>query len=157
MRIRPNTLWRVPVFCAAAGAAVFYLTVYLGRFFVIVETTGADGAAVVSADPLRSAIWNGALFVLVLLAGGLWAFRSMTRREIAAGAAIFAAADAAVCLLQILAPQLLLPLSFPVTLLQSWTAIATSALFRLTGHLEVSAFLACLAPFLFVPFGRRSL
>lgn len=91
MRIRPNTLWRVPVFCAAAGAAVF------------------------------------------------------------------AAADAAVCLLQILAPQLLLPLSFPVTLLQSWTAIATSALFRLTGHLEVSAFLACLAPFLFVPFGRRSL
>ena len=125
VRIRPNTLWRVPVFCAAAGAAVFYLTVYLGRFFVIVETTGADGTTTVSADPLRSAILNGVFFILVLLAGTLWAFRSMTRREIA--------------------------------LLQSWTAIATSALFRLTGHLEVSAFLACLAPFLFVPFGRRSL
>ena len=157
MRIRPNTLWRVPVFCAAAGAAVFYLTVYLGRLFIIAETTGADGTSVVSADPLRSALWNGALFVLVLLAGGLWAFRSMTRWEIAAGAAIFAGADAAVCLLQLVAPQLLLPLSLPVSLLQSWTAIATSALAKLTGHLAVSAFLACLAPFLFVPFGRRSL
>ena len=107
-------------------------------------------------DPLRSALLNGVFFILVLLAGGLWAFQSMTRREIAAGAAIFAVVDAAVCLLQLLSPQLLLPLSFPVTLLQSWTAIPTSALFQLTGHLPVSAFLACLSPFLFVPFEKQS-
>ena len=31
--------------------------------------------------PLRSALLNGALFVLVLLAGGLLVFRSMTRRD----------------------------------------------------------------------------
>ena len=88
MTIRPQTLWRVPVFCAVASAVSFFLTVYLGRFFFVVETTGADGVPVISADPLRSALFNGVLFVLVLLAGGLLAFRSMTRREIAVSAAI---------------------------------------------------------------------
>lgn len=156
MTIRPQTLWRVPVFCAAASAVTFYLTVYLGRFFFVVETTGADGVPVISADPLRSALFNGVLFVLVLLAGGLLAFRSMTRREIAASAAIFAGIDLVLCLIQLLAPDLLLSLLVPVALIQNWTATPTSALYQLTGHLPVSALAACFSPFLFVPFGKRS-
>lgn len=156
MTIRPQTLWRVPVFCAAASAVTFYLTVYLGRFFFVVETTGADGVPVISADPLRSALFNGVLFVLVLLAGGLLAFRSMTRREIAASAALFAGIDLVLCLLQLLAPDLLSPLLVPVALIQNWTAVPTSALYHLTGHLPVSALAACFSPFLFVPFGKRS-
>ena len=156
MTMRPQTLWRVPVFCAAASAVSFYLTVYLGRFFFVVETTGADGSTVISADPLRSALFNGVLFVLVLLAGGLLAFRSMTRREIAASAAIFAGIDLVLCLIQLLAPDLLLSLLVPVALIQNWTATPTSALYQLTGHLPVSALAACLSPFLFVPFGKRS-
>lgn len=156
MTIRPQTLWRVPVFCAAASAVTFYLTVYLGRFFFVVETTGADGVPVISADPLRSALFNGVLFVLVLLAGGLLAFRSMTRREIAASAALFAGIDLVLCLIQLLAPDLLSPLLVPVALIQNWTAVPTSALYHLTGHLPVSALAACFSPFLFVPFGKRS-
>ena len=151
MTIRPQTLWRVPVFCAVASAVSFYLTVYLGRFFIVVETPGPDGT------PVLSALLNGALFVLVLLAGGLLVFRSMTRREIAVSAAIFAGIDLVLCLIQLLAPDLLLPLLFPVALIQNWTAAPTSALYHLTGHLPVSALAACLAPFLFVPFGKRSL
>ena len=85
---------------------------------------------VLSADPLRSALLNGALFVLVLLAGGLLVFRSMTRREIAVSAAIFAGIDLVLCLIQLLAPDLLLPLLFPVTLIQNWTAAPTSALYH---------------------------
>ena len=157
MTIRLQTLWRVPVFCAAAGAVTFHLTVYLGRFFVIVETPGADGVPVFSADPLRSALLSDALFVLVLLVGGLWAFRSMTRREITVSAGIFAGIDVVLCLIQLLAPDLLLPLAFPVGLIQNWTAVPTSALYQLTGQLPLSALAACLAPFLFVPFGKRSL
>lgn len=156
MTIRPQTLWRVPVFCAAASAVTFYLTVYLGRFFFVVETTGADGVPVISADPLRSALFNGVLFVLVLLAGGLLAFRSMTRREIAASAALFAGIDLVLCLIQLLAPDLLSPLLVPVALIQNWTAVPTSALYHLTGYLPVSALAACFSPFLFVPFGKRS-
>ena len=94
--------------------------------------------------------------MLVLLAGGLLVFRSMTRREIAVSAAIFAGIDLVLCLIQLLAPDLLLPLLFPVALIQNWTAAPTSALYHLTGHLPVSALVACLAPFLFVPFGKRS-
>lgn len=156
MTIRPQTLWRVPVFCAAASAVTFYLTVHLGRFFFVVETTGADGVPVISADPLRSALFNGVLFVLVLLAGGLLAFRSMTRREIAASAALFAGIDLVLCLIQLLAPDLLSPLLVPVALIQNWTAVPTSALYHLTGNLPVSALVACFSPFLFVPFGKRS-
>lgn len=156
MTIRPQTLWRVPVFCAVASAVSFFLTVYLGRFFFVVETTGADGVPVISADPLRSALFNGAVFVLVLLAGGLLAFRSMTRREIAASAALFAGIDLILCLIQLLAPDLLSPLLVPVALIQNWTAVPTSALYHLTGHLPVSALAACFSPFLFVPFGKRS-
>lgn len=89
------------------------------------------------------------LFVLVLLAGGLLVFRSMTRREIAASAALFAGIDLVLCLLQLLAPDLLSPLLVPVALIQNWTAVPTSALYHLTGHLPVSALAACLAPFLF--------
>lgn len=144
MTIRPQTLWRVPVFCAVASAVSFYLTVYLGRFFIVVETPGPDGTPVLSADPLRSALLNGALFVLVLLAGGLLVFRSMTRREIAASAALFAGIDLVLCLLQLLAPDLLSPLLVPVALIQNWTAVPTSALYHLTGHLPVSALAACL-------------
>ena len=156
MTIRPQTLWRVPVFCAVASAVSFFLTVYLGRFFFVVETTGADGVPVISADPLRSALFNGVLFVLVLLAGGLLVFRSMTRREIAASAALFAGIDLVLCLLQLLAPDLRSPLLVPVALIQNWTAVPTSALYHLTGHLPVSALVACFSPFLFVPFGKRS-
>lgn len=156
MTIRPQTLWRVPVFCAVASIVSFYLTIYLGRFFIVVETLGTDGVPVISADPLRSALFNGAVFVLVLLAGGLLAFRSMTRREIAASAAIFAGIDLVLCLIQLLAPNLLLPLLLPVSLIQNWTAVPTSALYHLTGNLPVSALVACLSPFLFVPFGKRS-
>ena len=78
-------------------------------------------------------------------------------REIAVSAAIFAGIDLVLCLIQLLAPDLLLPLLFPVALIQNWTAAPTSALYHLTGNLPVSALAACLAPFLCVPFGKRSL
>ena len=47
---------------------------------------GADGAVEVSVDPLRSTLFQGVLFLAILLLGGLWAFRSMTKLEIAASA-----------------------------------------------------------------------
>ena len=86
MKLRFNTLWRVPVFCIVFSWTSYYLTVYIGGFFFTVQTVGANGITEVSADPLRSAIFNGFLFLSVLLLGGLWAFRSMTRTEIALAA-----------------------------------------------------------------------
>ena len=52
MKLRPGTLWRVPVFCIIASWLSYYITIY-GGFLYVVRTTGADGAVEFSVDPLR--------------------------------------------------------------------------------------------------------
>ena len=103
MKLRPRTLWRVPVFCIIASWLSYYITIY-GGFLYVVRTTGADGAVEVSVDPLRSTIFQGVLFLAILLLGGLWAFRSMTKLEIAASAALISAVYLVVILLQLYLP-----------------------------------------------------
>lgn len=154
MKIRKNTLWKVPLFCAAASWLSFYLTVYLGRFFFVVKTVGEDGVTEVYADPVRSALFNGAVFVLILLIGGLWAFRSMSRAELVASAGIAATLYLLICVFQLAVsgtPGLGLWLSY----IQNWTAILNSFLFSITGSLKLSALLSSFAPLLFIPFGRK--
>lgn len=68
MHVRAHTLYRVPVYCAVAGWLSFQATVHLGRFFLVV--TPAKETTQIAVDPVRSAILQGALFVLVLLLGG---------------------------------------------------------------------------------------
>ena len=101
MKMRLRTLWRVPVYCLIASWISFYATVYLARFFFVVKSVGADGVTNVSADPVRSTIFHAVLFLAVLLIGGLWAFRSMTRAEIAVSAAIMTAVYLSVVLFQL--------------------------------------------------------
>ena len=51
MKIRGNTLWRVPVFCILASVVCYYLTIYLGGMFYAVKTVDADGTIQASIDP----------------------------------------------------------------------------------------------------------
>ncbi len=155
MKVRIQTLWRVPVYCLIASWLSFYVTVYLGRFFFVVETVGEDGGVVGSIDPVRSALFNGALFLIVLLLGGLWAFRSMTRTEIAVSAGIMTVLYLILVGLQLALPQFPTSLIFPVATIQHWPGVLTSLLLKVTGQLTVSAVLACLAPLLFIPFGHK--
>ena len=153
MKLRPGTLWRVPVFCIIASWLSYYITIY-GGFFYVVRTTGADGAVEVSVDPLRSTLFQGVLFLAILLLGGLWAFRSMTKLEIAASAALISALYLVVILLQLYLPGFPPALSVWLAPFQNWKGILSSLLLRFMNFhlaLAVSAF----APFLFVPFGRR--
>ena len=160
MKIRPNTLWRLPVFCLAAGWVTFYITVHMGWFY-IVKTTGPDGATNISADPVRSTLLHAALFILVLLVGGLWLFRSMTKAEIAVSAAIAAAFYLIVTIAELIVPNCFFNISPSLSLtlmeLQEWRTIFSSFLRKLTNQVEISAVLSCFAPFLFVPFGRKAL
>lgn len=78
-----KNLWRVPVLCLAGSWIGYYLTMYLGRFFFVVKTVGEDGIPVFSADPIRSSIFNWVLFFLILIVGGVWFLRGMTKKEIA--------------------------------------------------------------------------
>ena len=153
MKLRPGTLWRVPVFCIIASWLSYYITIY-GGFFYVVRTTGADGAVEVSVDPLRSTLFQGVLFLAILLLGGLWAFRSMTKLEIAASAALISAVYLVVILLQLYLPGFPLALSVWLAPFQNWKGILSSLLLRFMNfHLALAA--SAFAPFLFVPFGRR--
>ena len=153
MKLRPRTLWRVPVFCIIASWLSYYITIY-GGFLYMVRTIGSDGAVEVSVDPLRSTLFQGVLFLAILLLGGLWAFRSMTKLEIAASAALISAVYLVVILLQLYLPGFPPALSVWLAPFQNWKGILSSLLLRFMNfHLALAA--SAFAPFLFVPFGRR--
>ena len=151
-----HTLWRVPLYCAVAGWVGYYISVYLGGFFFTVQTMGADGIIQLSADPVRSAVFHGVLFLATLLIGGLLVFRSMTRREIALSAAITAAIYLTIVLAQLYLPDFPLSLSFSLAKVQNWTGTISSLFRTLTGNLSLSVILASFSPLLFIPFGQRA-
>ncbi len=155
MNIRTNMLWRVPVYCAAASWAAFYLTVFLGRFFFMVITIGEDGGSQLSVDPVRSAVFNGVLFAAVLLIGGLWAFRSMTKAEIAVSAGIISAVYLLIALAQLSFASFPTSISAVLAYIQTWTGILSSLLMKATNNIYAAAILSSFAPMLFVPFGKR--
>lgn len=157
MKLRFNTLWRVPVFCIVFSWICYYLTVYIGGFFFAVKTVGADGITELSVDPLRSAIFNGSLFLIVLLLGGLWAFRSMTKTEITVSAAIISVIYFSIVVAQLYIPNFPIALSVKLAIFQKWTGTLSSFLIKLTNNFQISVLLSNLAPFLFVPFGKKSI
>ena len=154
MKLQATNLWKVPVYCAVASWISFYATVYLGRFFFVVQEMGNDGVIQVSADPIRSAIFNGVLFLIVLFVGGLWAFRNMTKNEIALSAAIMTAVYLLLDLVQIMAPNY--STSFFFAYIQNWTAIPASFLFSLTDNLIISSIISSFSPSLLISSGRKS-
>ena len=155
MKLRMQTLWKVPVFCAISGWISFYITVYLGGFFFTVQTMDADGVIHLSADPVRSAIFHGVLFLLVLLIGGILVFRSMTKAEVAVSAGIASGIYLLIVLAQLYLPNFPLSLSIKLAYIQNWTGILSSFLLKLTDNLTVAAILSSFGPLLFIPFGRK--
>ena len=155
MNVRIRTLWKVPVYCVVASWISFYLTVYLGGFFFTVKTVGADGVTQVSADLIRSAIFNMALFLIVLLIGGLWAFRSMSKAEIAVSSAIASGIFLLIVLAQLYIPSFPISLSIRLAYIQNWTGTVSSFLLKLTDNLTVSVILSSFSPMLFILFGRK--
>ena len=91
----------------------------------------------------------------MLLIGGLWAFRSMTRAEIAVSAAIMTAVYLSVVLFQLNLPDFSLSWSLMLAKFQNWPSIASSLLIRLTDQLNFSVIAASFVPLLFIPFGQR--
>lgn len=156
MKVRVKTLWKVPVYCVVSSWISFYITVYLGGLFVIVKTVGADGDTQLSADPVRLVIFDVVLFLVVLLVGGLWALRSMTKKEIAVSAGITSAIYLLIILAQLYIPSFPLSLSINLGYIQNWTGTINSWLFHITDNLTFSAILSCFTPMLFTLFGKIS-
>lgn len=154
MKIRTKVLWQIPVYCALGGLLSFMLTVYLGGFIFGTQTVRPDGAIELSVNPFRSAIFNLALFVGILMIGGFWFRRSMTRKEIAVSAVIASLFYLAIVLAQICIPDFPLSASITLAYFQNWTGEVASLLFRVTHNTNLSAILSCFCPMLFVLFGK---
>ena len=148
--------WRIPTYCAAAGIVTFWLTVMIGGRFVAVTGMGADGIPTISVDPLRSALFNGVLFVAVLLLGGLWFLKGMTKREIAVSAAIASLIYLLLVAFQIYLPGLAGRYVMQITHLQNWIAIPGALLSQLTRDIRVGIWLTNFTPFLFLLFGMKN-
>lgn len=153
MRVR--TLWRVPVFCLLASLLSYWLTVFAGPLFYVNRVANADGSIEVSVDPLRGTLFKIALFLLVLLLGGLWAFRSMTRREIACSATLLILPMLAIVLAQLWVPGFPLKVSVFLSPFYNWSGSLSSLLMQCFLPLPAATIIAQFAPLLFVPFGRR--
>ena len=153
MRVR--TLWRVPVFCLLAGLLSYWLTVFAGPLFYVSRAVNAVGSIEVSVDPLRGTLFKIALFLLVLLLGGLWAFRSITRREIACSAALLILPMLAIVLAQLWVPGFPLKVSVFLSPFYNWSGSLSSLLMWCSLPLPAATIIAQFAPLLFVPFGRR--
>lgn len=154
MKIRIQTLWRIPVFCMVSGLICFYLTVYLGRFFFAVKTVEDDGSIQASVDPVRAAIFHAVLFLIVLFVGGFWIVRSMTKAEAAVSAGIASGIYLLIVFVQLIVPNFPPSLSVLLAYTQEWKSSLSSILMRLTDSLALSAIISSFAPLLFIPFGR---
>lgn len=153
MKLQVKNLWKVPAYCAIASWISFYITAYLGQFFFVVKETGTDGVIYGSVDPVRSAIFNGALFLLVLLVGGLWGFRNMSKQEIIASSAI----ASAIYLLIVLCQLMMKGFPFSFIYIQNWISVPNSFIFSLTDNLAISAIISSFSPLLFILFkGKRA-
>lgn len=152
-----KNLWRVPVLCLVGSWVAFYLTVYLGRFFFVVKTMGEDGIPVISADPVRSSIFSLVLFLLILVVGGIWFLRGMTKKEIALSAAIISGIYLILTVVQINFKLYFNNVNFNalLSIFQTWPNILTKILYQVTGKITIFfTFLCCFCPFLFVFFGK---
>lgn len=152
-----KNLWRVPVLCLVGSWVAFYLTVYLGRFFFVVKTMGEDGIPVISADPVRSSIFSLVLFLLILVVGGIWFLRGMTKKEIALSAAIISGIYLILTVVQISVPMYFGNINGNalLSIFQTWPNILTKLLCQITGKVTIFfTFLCCFSPFLFVFFGK---
>lgn len=153
MKIQAKNLWKVPVYCAVASWISFYITAYLGQFFFVVKEIGTDGVVDISVDPVRSAIFNGVLFLLILLTGGLWAFRNMSKQEIIASSAIASAIYLLIALCELMIKGF--SFSLILTYIQNWISIPNSFIYSLSDNLAISAIISSFSPLLFILFGKK--
>ncbi len=153
MKIRKKILWKVPLFCIAAGMAAFNVVVFLIGQFTIV--TLPDGT--ITSDGTRVLIVYGVIFIVTLIVGGM-VFRNMTRKEIFFSASIIVAIGLIIDLIQwafnlttgpgavffIYASQIF-----------EWSSIVSQLLYRVSENIWFGAFFGSLTPYLFIPFGKK--
>lgn len=154
MKIRIQTLWKLPVYYFIASWLSFYAIVLAGPLFTIM-TPDEAGGYVVSVDPMRSFLVNAVIFAAVFLIGGRWLCRSMTRLEVAVSAGLLSVAFLVLTICELTVPGWFSPIV--LIYLETVNGIVASALFQLTDQLAPAALMSAFTPMLFVLFGKKTI
>ena len=154
MNIRIKTLWKVPVYCICAGFVSFWLAVHLvARIGVI---TLSDGS--ISSNPMVTTPLEVLIFAVALGIGYL-VFRTMTKKE------IFWSATMIVTILLILQVYQIFMFKIDIAAANAvgmwiiypteWCRIIPLVCHYIIPGPWVGAFLCCIAPYIFILFGKK--
>ena len=155
MKVRKNTLWRVPVYCAAAGLVTTFIILHFGALFYVEK--GADGS--VSINDTRELLMYAVFLVITLLVGGLVFCRKMTRKEIFWSATICVVFSLLVYLVQVISGITAGPAALVFAylwMLFEWRNFVPLLFYRVLGDVWIGGLVTFLVPYLFVLFGRKS-
>ena len=147
MKVRIGQLWKVPVFCVAAGYLSFYVYVFLvSRFGIKVLPDGSYTANQVATTVFSILLFGASLFT------GHRIFRSMIRKEVFLSATILVVLHLILQTLQLMTGNY--DLNFSIGMYMSyaneWCRIISSLLYSVTKNAWIGAFAVCFAPYLFV-------
>ena len=151
-----RNLWKVSVYCLAAGWVCSQFVIYLGGFIFLEKVVGDDGVIRASIDPVRSGIFHGTLFLAVLLVGGIWFRRFMSRREIAVSALMASGLYLLLELLLSCIPGFPSSLAILFVYFLEWKSTIAVLVMKLTNNQVISAVVSSFAPLLFILFGKKA-
>lgn len=149
-----KVLWKVPVYSIIAGLIAFRLNVYLFVRFTL--TTLPDGS--ITSNTTATLILYGLILAAVVLLGGLYFFREMTKKEIFVSASILVVLQILLLIVQgrmnaTTGSAGIFFLYWAETL--EWTHFISLLLMKGIDNLWICALIECFAPYLFIPFGKK--
>lgn len=154
MKARLNMLWRVPVYCLCAGFAAFWLIVQLVAKFGVI--TLPDGS--ISSNPTVTTLLEILIFAATLAIGYL-IFRKMTKKEIFWSSTIIVVILLILQIYQLIMSEIDIGAANTVGMwlvyATEWCRVIPILWYYINPSSWVGAFLTCLAPYIFIIFGRK--
>lgn len=150
-----GSIWRVPLI--GVIASFFYNPLYIN----LVLRFGITGSR--DVDETAALLINAVLCLAVVVLGGKLFLKKQTKKEIFVSAAVLSGYGVFLMLVQRLTGSVTGPFGVLFMYLNEpfeWTGVFPTFAFYLEDRLGIMlpavSWLHCLAPFLFVPFGRRA-
>ena len=143
-----KTWWKVPLYCIIASWICCQLELHLlGRWALI---TLPDGS--ISSNNTRWLIMSACLFVLVVVIGGVFIFRKMSRREVLVSSLVLVGFNIVTGLLGRAVPLISIYWAY----LAEWQSVVSQLLLFVTDNQWIHNIVFWIVPpLVFVPFGKK--
>ena len=149
-----KVLWRVPIYLIIAGLITFRLNIFLFSKFAVSKLP--DGTIVSNETAVTVIYWL--VLIGTLFIGGIAFFRNMTRKEIFLSSSIIVVLDIIILFAQ-WAMQInsgsMAVLFMYFAEINEWSMAIPLLLMKVVDNLWICSFVGCLAPYLFIPFGKK--